>query len=132
VAAEGVTAALWTNPLSPDGRWVLLRNGDGRHALYPIEGGEPRPVLGLTPDDRPAQWSTKEHCVLSYRPGELPVRLERVNLVTGARTLVHEIAPADKAGVLSLGPLLVTPDGETYVYGFRRLLSDLYVVEGLR
>jgi len=26
----------------------------------------------------------------------------------------------------------VTPDGKTYVYGFQRRLSDLYLVEGLK
>jgi hypothetical protein len=28
--------------------------------------------------------------------------------------------------------VLPTPDGKSYVYGYRRLLSDLYLVEGLQ
>ena len=40
--------------------------------------------------------------------------------------------PSDPAGVEYLGPIFPTPDGKTYVYGYRRLLSDLYLVEGLK
>jgi hypothetical protein len=46
--------------------------------------------------------------------------------------LFKEIEPPDRAGVLALGPVHITPDGKTYVYGFTRRLSDLHVVEGLR
>jgi hypothetical protein len=30
-----------------------------------------------------------------------------------------------------VGPTLLTPDGKSYAFGYRRTLSDLYVVEGL-
>jgi hypothetical protein len=40
--------------------------------------------------------------------------------------------PPDPAGVEYVGPVLPTPDGKAYVYGYRRLLSDLYLVEGLK
>jgi hypothetical protein len=36
------------------------------------------------------------------------------------------------AGVEYLGPILMTADAKTYVYGYRRLLTDLYVVDGLK
>ena len=42
------------------------------------------------------------------------------------------LAPADLSGVLAVGPVLLTPDGRAYVYGYRRTLSDLYAVSGLR
>jgi len=28
-------------------------------------------------------------------------------------------------------PVHITPDGQTYAYGYRRQLSDLYIVTGL-
>jgi hypothetical protein len=31
-----------------------------------------------------------------------------------------------------VGPILPAPDGTAYAYGYRRLLSDLYLVEGLK
>jgi hypothetical protein len=38
----------------------------------------------------------------------------------------------DPAGVSAIGPILVGPDGKSYVYSYRRVLSDLYLIEGLR
>jgi hypothetical protein len=29
-------------------------------------------------------------------------------------------------------PVYITPDGQSYAYSYRRFLSDLYVVSGLR
>ena len=60
------------------------------------------------------------------------MRVVTVDLNTGKRELFKEIEPPDRSGILSLGPIQITPDGKTYVYGFTRRLSDLYVVEDLR
>jgi len=51
---------------------------------------------------------------------------------TGQRTLWKQLMPPDPAGVEYVGPILPTPDGKAYVYGYRRMLSDLYVVDGLK
>jgi hypothetical protein len=56
----------------------------------------------------------------------------RLNPATGQRTPWKELMPADPAGVATIGPILITPDGKTYVYGFHRTLADLYLVEGLK
>ena len=40
--------------------------------------------------------------------------------------------PADSAGVSGIGRVCLTPDGASYVYSYTRVLSDLYVVDGLR
>ena len=44
----------------------------------------------------------------------------------------RELIPADSAGVDSVGPVLLVGDGRSYVYGYSRTLSDLFVVDGLR
>jgi len=31
-----------------------------------------------------------------------------------------------------IGPVVLAPESKVYVYGLRQLLSDLYLVEGLR
>ena len=33
---------------------------------------------------------------------------------------------------MDIAPIIPTPDGTSYVYGFQRTLSDLYLVEGLK
>ena len=59
-------------------------------------------------------------------------RIDRLDVETGERTLLHELSPADKAGLIDLAYFLITPDAQAYVYSYRRFLSTLYLVEGLR
>jgi hypothetical protein len=40
--------------------------------------------------------------------------------------------PPDPAGVLVINPVYLSADGRSYVYSYRRVLDDLYVVDGLR
>jgi len=40
--------------------------------------------------------------------------------------------PADSAGVTDIVVVCPTPDGSSYVYSYARILSNLYVVEGLK
>jgi Tol biopolymer transport system component len=42
-------------PVSPDARWAACRNPEGKLVLYPVQGGEPREVSGLDPEDSPTQ-----------------------------------------------------------------------------
>ena len=39
---------------------------------------------------------------------------------------------SDPAGVENIGPILLTPDAKNCVYGYHRMLADLYLVEGLK
>ena len=50
---------------------------------------------------------------------------------TGERNEWMTVRPDDPAGILDIMPVHVTPDGKTYAYGYRRQLSDLYIVTGL-
>jgi hypothetical protein len=45
--------------------------------------------------------------------------------------LFHEFWPSDPAGIVASG-VLVTPDGKGRVYSATRVLSELYLVEGLK
>jgi hypothetical protein len=102
--------------VSPDGTLVLARGSAGTYSLYPIAGGEPRPVPGLAEADVVAQWSTDGRSVLAYRRAEIPCRLERVDVATGQRSLFKELAPADRAGLLSMRGIFVTDDLRSYAY----------------
>ena len=115
--------------LSSDGTLVLALGPQGKYSLYPIAGGEPRPVPGLTDTDILAQWSPDGRAVLAYRRAEIPCRVERVDLATGHRTLFKEFAPADRAGLLSLRELFVTDDLRSYAYTAYYQVSSLFVSE---
>jgi len=130
VTPEGVNALSFA--LSHDGKMVAATAADGKGYLYPVGGGSSRAIPGMEPGEVPIKWGGEDNTLFVYRPGELPARIYRLDLNTGQRKLWHELMPPDPAGVEYVGPILPTPDGKAYVYGYRRLLSDLYLVEGLK
>ena len=40
--------------------------------------------------------------------------------------------PADPTGVVRISSIFVAPDGTFYAYAYSRVLSNLYLVEGLK
>ncbi len=118
--------------LSPAGDVVAAIGPDEKGYLFPIPSGDPRPIKGLQPGEVPVAWTADGHELYVYRGGDLPSKVFRLDVTTGARTLWKELMPPDPSGVEFVGPVLPTPDGKSYVYGYRRLLSDLYLVEGLQ
>jgi Tol biopolymer transport system component len=118
--------------VSPDAESVAGVTGEGRIIVVPVRGGEPR----LYPADLGAAsvvgWSADGRSCYYIDRGTISVRIHRLELATGGHELVREIAVQDPAGVQQIGPLFVTPDGRSAVYSYRRFLSDLVLVEGLR
>jgi hypothetical protein len=58
--------------------------------------------------------------------------VSKLDVQTGKRELWRDLMPADGAGIVNISPVLATPDGSGYVYGYFRILSDMYLVEGLK
>src|SRR3974390_1377447 len=130
ISPEGVDALAFA--ISPDGQWVVGIGPDQKGYLYPITGGDPKIVGGMDPGDNPINFSADGHSIYLYRTGEVPAKVYRVELATGKKTVWKEIAPLDPTGVSTIGPIQMTPDGKTYVYGFHRTVGDLYLVDGLK
>jgi Tol biopolymer transport system component len=114
--------------VSSDGEFILSRGSDGKYVVLPIAGGEPRPTPLARPDFV-VHWCADGRSVLSFREGDIPCRIERVDLETGKRELFREISPADRTGLISLLPTFVTDDQPSYVYSVSRTLSSLFVSE---
>ena len=89
-------------------------------------------IAGLNQGEQPITWSADGHSLYIYQPGELPARVYRLDIKTGQRALWKELMPSDPAGVENIGPILMTPDAKTCVFGYHRMLADLYLVEGLK
>jgi eukaryotic-like serine/threonine-protein kinase len=130
ITPEGVEVAAFA--ISPDGQFVAGVGPDQKGYLYPAAGGEPRPIPGFSLGEEPISWSDDGSSLFINPSGEMPARIYRLNVTTGQRTLMKQLMPSDPAGVEHIGPILITPDGKTCVYGFHRTLSDLYLVEGLK
>ena len=119
--------------ISPDGKLVAAANlKTGEWALYPADGaGDPRTISGIRTGEEVLGFDDRGQGLNVYS-GDLKMRIERLDLATGKRTLVREVTPADPTGVARISTLQMTPDGRAYCYSFMRSLSRLYMVHGLR
>ncbi len=130
ISPEGVDALAFA--VSPDGQYVAGVGPDQRCYMFPVSGGEAKPVNGMEPGDIPITFSSDGHSIFLYSTGEVPAKVYRLDLASSKKSVWKEIAPVDPTGVSTIGPILMTPDGKTYVYGFHRTVGDLYLVEGLK
>jgi serine/threonine protein kinase/DNA-binding beta-propeller fold protein YncE len=130
ISPEGVNGTAFV--VSPDSQWVAGIGPDQKGYLYPIAGGEPRLIPGLNPGEQPITFNTDTTALYIYQPGELPAQVYHLDIKTGQRTLWKQLMPSDPAGVETIGPIIMTPDAKTCVFGYHRMLADLYLVEGLK
>jgi hypothetical protein len=69
---------------------------------------------------------------LLRRTDDMPADVSRLDLGTGRRELWKEIAPTDRTGVVQIRCILPSRDGRAYAYCYHHILSELYVVDGLK
>jgi eukaryotic-like serine/threonine-protein kinase len=129
---EGFYFDYLTHGVTPDGRSFCARSGDGRLWLFPVEGGPGRPVPGTSGSDNLAGFSPDARSLYIYDVGETRATLSRVDVTTGARQAIRNIGPADAAAVTTVGPIVSSADGKSYVYSYARALSDLFLVDGFK
>jgi hypothetical protein len=123
---EGITGG-WP---SPDGRFLLgIQNRVLK--IFNQGGAESRRLGTREPADQIDKWSEDGKSILLWSGDALP-RLERMDVATGKRYPLSEIKPPDMTGIVSVVLPQSTPDGKAHVYSEYRLLTDLFVVTGLR
>jgi hypothetical protein len=128
ITPEGIGCWL----VSPDGRTAACARPEGEGFLYPVDGGEPRPIPGFRPGDHMRQWSADGRFLYVSERYAPPARVARLDLATGERTPWRVFSPADPAGIVGTIDPSLTPDGSAWAYSVLRHLNDPYLVEGLR
>ncbi|HSB61821.1 MAG TPA: hypothetical protein VLI67_08885, partial [Vicinamibacteria bacterium] len=126
------------NAFSPDGRLAALEC-EGAAAgkwpglcLYPVEGGEPRPVPGLPKPCYALGWDDAGRLYVAAREKPPAHRILRIDVRTGRQEAWREVVPPDRAGVTAVHKIIVARSGQAYAYSYARNLSDLYVVHDAR
>jgi Tol biopolymer transport system component len=128
ITPEGVGSC----KVSPDGQLLVGEDlTDGGARFYPMDGGPPRAIPGVLPGEVLA-WSPDPHFLYVYQWRQFPIRLYRLNVVSGERQLFKEMHPTDTTGLCDLSHILFSADGRAYVYSYMRMLSELYLVKGLK
>ena len=127
---------------TPDSRFVI-GSMKGRHFLFSVEGGDPRPLSFLSSEDSPLQWTGDGRFLYVVRAAPwsditaevyqtMEAHIDKVDTVTGVRMPWKTIKPADPVGLEAVNEVFVNPAGTAYCYGYLRTLSDLYVINGLK
>jgi Tol biopolymer transport system component len=115
--------------VSPDGSLVVGMDENKQASLYPIEGGNPQPVRGLEPRNRPEfpiQWSEDGRRLFVRRP-ESP-RVFLLDPSSGERKLWMQFP---EMGFLC-GGLVLSRDGKSYVRLMTMYSSNLFVLDGIQ
>jgi eukaryotic-like serine/threonine-protein kinase len=131
VTAEGVGVVNYTHFVSPDGQSFLGLDLNRNSVVYSVQSGEGKPVPGLNPAEVAFGWTGDGKSVYVYRPA-VPALVYRVELSTGHRQLWKELKPPDPAGINFIRTPHISADGKAYAYNYNRVLSDLYLVNGLK
>jgi Tol biopolymer transport system component len=129
LTAEGVGGAF----RGYDGKHFFGRDADRQYKLFPVEeGGGTLPVAGIEPADAIVGRSDRAGFVYVRRGADLPARIVLVDIATGREEKWKDLAPADMTGIIGVYGIRITPDGRGYAISYARVLSDLYVVDGVK
>jgi len=118
--------------VSPDGTLLAEIGVDDSCFIYPLDGGKPRPVKGIEPNDILKRFSEDRRALYVAQENEVPAKVYEVDLQTGERRLLMSLQPADRAGVIGVDYIRLGPGAKSYVYSYRTYLSQLYVAEDIR
>jgi Tol biopolymer transport system component len=119
--------------ISPDGKSVVVRQKDGSRGIWSLESGSLHPVIGIEPTDYVAGWTSDGGSlyVTPRRPG-LAASVYKLNLQTGKKDTWKTFGDQMGAGVSTIVSPHFSVDGSGYAYLYVRVLSEAYVVKGLK
>ena len=132
ITPEGILTAIPGFAISPDGKFVAAIASHHQAELFPIDGSAPRPLPTVQPGEFPVRFSGDGKSLYVWKRGEVPAPITRIDVASGRRELWKNLIPVDPAGVERISNVVLAPDAGAYAYAYARVLSDLFVVDGLR
>jgi hypothetical protein len=121
--------------ITPDGQTVLALDRERQWRWYPLNGGASRLAAGMTAADRSDSvvgWNADGRELFIRTGTDVPARIDRLDTLTGRRTLLAEVGPADRTGLFVFLPTSVSKDGRQNGYSYVKRLSTLFVVTPVR
>ncbi|HEX3352093.1 MAG TPA: protein kinase [Terriglobales bacterium] len=120
--------------LSPDGRSVAAIGPDGKWGIWPLDGSSLRPIPGLDSNYYVSGWTPDGTSLyaLSNQRREGAAKVYRVDPTTGKMDYWKTFGENLPAGVASVGGPHFSADGSAYAYVYSQVLSQAYVVKGLK
>jgi serine/threonine protein kinase len=117
--------------VAKDGKRIAGRDGSGAAVVFDRETQKVQVIPGVEPEDRLGKWTEDGQGLLVGSETLWEAKTYRVDVATGKRTLLQTVEPIQKAGSVSPVWLSYSEPTKAYAYGVIRVLSILYVVQGL-
>src|SRR5271157_1688360 len=130
ITPEGLAGVL----LSQDGRSTAVLGADGKWGIWPLDGSGIRLIPGVDSNYYFTGWSSDGGSLyaISRRMSEKTAKVYKVNIATGKMAPWRTFGAEAGAGVSQVGGPHFSSDGTAYAYVYVRVLSEAYVVKGLR
>jgi serine/threonine protein kinase len=117
--------------ISPDQKYVTVVSG-GKLNLFPIGGGELKPVTNRDAGESVIVWSADgRYLFLSKLEEPAFLKISRLEVSTGRREVWREVKTPDPVGV-GITKVVMTPDGQSLAYSFQRDITTLFLIGDLR
>jgi eukaryotic-like serine/threonine-protein kinase len=118
--------------VSPDGKFCIVTDGQGRYWIQPLDGGEATEIKGLLENEQPIQWhNDSQNIFVERRVSDNEIEIYDFNPASGQRKLWTKFSPPDKTAVIAVRHPIITPDGSRAVYVVQRIFSTLYLGKNL-
>ena len=117
--------------VAKDGKRIAGRNAAGEAVVFDRETQQAQVIPGFQPQESLSKWTDDGRALIVYSSTPWEARIYRLEVATGKRTLLQTIEPNEKAGSMVPIRLAYAEDSKTYAYSTVRILSNLYVIEGL-
>lgn len=114
--------------ISPDGDSILLSR-DQALQIYSLSTGKSKPFNGIDSNERPLRWSQDGKWIFVRNISGTPVKVFKVEVSSGKRSLFKEITVSDPAGFVAFTSIVISDDEQAFAYSYRRGLSTLFLIE---
>jgi WD40 repeat protein len=130
ITPEGVVGV----EVSRDGRSAAVLGPDGKWGIWPLDGGGLRLIQGLDSNYRVSGWSPDGASVFAVpaRQSDKTGTVYRVNIVSGKMELLRTFGEGLEAGTVSASGSYMSADQGAYAYRYTQILSQAYVVRGMK
>jgi Tol biopolymer transport system component len=123
-----------------DGKRIVGINDAGEAVIFDLDKQDVRKVPGLDPDEQPRMgadlngeaWSSDGKALILTKATLFGGEVFRLDVETGKKTVLKRMELSDKAGALMKPKIIYAEKSDTYVYRVSRVLTKLYVADGLR
>lgn len=119
--------------ISPDGEWVSILTDKNELVLYPAAAKTAPRIIPTNEPLAPLRWTADGLWLFVRhlrRASDNSALISRLEVSTGRTVPWRTLEPADRMGVNAITGVALAPDCQSYVYSYRRVLSELFLVGG--